>query len=134
MNCPNCEKKLRVKYITYDYSKKCGIPGTYIKNVRQFKCKDCDEVYTDLGDHQELNYQIVAVLLGADQLNRNHIKFIRTEIFDMTVGEFAKLIKTLPAHIKDLEAKKTSLIPEISRRIQTELFKKTQRPTIRLIL
>ena len=133
MNCPNCEKKLRAKYITYDYSEKCGIPGTYIKNVRQFKCKECNEIYTDLGDHQELNYQIAEVLLGADQLNRNHIKFIRTEIFEMSVEAFAKLIKTVPSHIRDLERKKTTLIPEISKRIQTELFKKTQRATIRLI-
>ncbi len=130
MKCLKCDKKLRAKYVDYDYSDKCGIPGTTLTNIKQYTCKKCEETYHDLGSHEEINRMIADILLDQSEVQRNQIKFIREQIFKMSYFEFGELTKINPQMIKDLESKRKTLNKENSEKILTALFVKTQRPTI----
>lgn len=130
MKCLKCDKKLRSKYVDFDYSDTCGIPGTTLSNIKQYTCKACDETYHDLGSIDEINQMISEILLNQKELNRNQIKFIRTHIFDMTYFQFGKLTELNPQTIKRLENHTLDLTKRDSQKIQNALFMKTQRTKI----
>ena len=130
MKCLKCDKKLRAKYVDFDYSDTCGIPGTNLSNIKQYTCEKCDETYHDLGSIDEINQMISDILLNQKELNRNQIKFIRTHIFDMTYFQFGELTEINPQTIKRLEGHTLDLTKKDSQKIQNALFAKTQRPKV----
>jgi len=130
MKCPKCDKKLRAKYVSFDYSEKSGIPGCILENIKQYTCKKCDETYHDLGSIDEINMMIGNILLGSSVLTRQQVKFIRSHIFKMSYFEFGKILKTNPQHLRDVENHRKILSKELIKIIQDELLKKTYRPTI----
>ena len=128
MNCQKCNKKLRAKYITFDYSEKCGIPEVTIDNVKQYTCKKCNEIYHDLGSVDEINQQLSNILLDFKSLTPAQARFVRSDIFQMNHAEFAKLIGTTAKHIRDVETYRMKFSKHLSKEIQNLLFRKTQRP------
>lgn len=130
MKCPKCSKRLRAKYIKYDYSDKSGIANCILENVKEYTCKKCDETYIDLGSVDEINQQISNILLEFDVLTRGQLKFIRQQIFKMNYFEFAKVIDSSPQFIRELESHKRILGVPISEKIKLALFEKTQSASI----
>lgn len=130
MKCPGCDKKLRAKYVDFDYSDKCGIKGTILSDIKEYTCRVCNENYHDLGSIDEINHMIGDILLNAFPLESSHIKFIRTEIFNMTYFQFAKIIQCDPDLIRDVESRGAKVTKRFRDSVKLQLLKKIKTPRI----
>lgn len=134
MKCARCDSKRPIKAvpIQYDYYKKSGIDGCFI-TAKQYACKKCNNIVIDLGDHQEINNAIAEVLIGAECLTRQMIKFIRIQYFDESSFVFAKRLGTNPTVYKEIEDYKRPITQLVSDIVQEQLVKKLiEKPKLKI--
>lgn len=130
MKCPKCEKVLRGKKDSYDYSDK-SFEGVSI-DCKKYECKKCKNTFYDLGDDDDINRQICDLLLQQKTLQRKQLKYIIEQVFDESIFQFAKRIKTNPTHLKGLINSKKILSQELSDKISEKIYLKFKTPTITL--
>ncbi len=130
MKCPKCEKVLKGKKASYDYSAQ-SFDGVSI-DCKKYECKKCKEVFFDLGDDHDIHTQICDLLLQQKTLQRKQLKFIIEQVFDESVFQFAKRIKTNPTHLKELINSRKILSQELSDKICEKIYLKFKTPTITL--
>ena len=125
MKCTSCTnpKSLKAKKIQFDYSQKCGIPGCFI-TAREYTCPKCNEVITDLGDHEEVNRAIGEELVQAVCLTRAMCKYVRVQFFDESTFEFAKRIGQNPSVYGEIESHKRPMTELISYLVQEQIMKR----------
>jgi len=135
MKCTRCDAKRPIKAvpIEYDYSKQSGITGCSI-TAKEYTCKKCGNIVIDLGDHDEVNKAIAEVLIGAECLTRQMIKFIRIQYFDESPFVFAKRLGTNPTVYKEIEDYKRPMTQLVSDIVQEQLVKKMlHKPKLKIV-
>lgn len=132
MKCIKCEKPIKGKRYSFDYSEKCGVAGVVIDSAKKYDCKHCGESFIDVGTVDEINEEISLILLTIEHLTRHHLKFIRNHVFGENYFQFAQRIGFNPQYLKDVENLKRPLSREFSDILKTTLFSKYQRKKIKI--
>lgn len=128
MNCPHCDLKLRGKKTDYDYSNK-SFDGLIIQ-CKKYYCKKCIKEFIDLGCDHELKKQIAESILSQPEINRGQLRYIIEQIFELSVFEFSKLIKSNPSYINDIMKRFRPLSQDLSDTIMRQIFIKFKTPKI----
>lgn len=136
MKCPKCNntKKIKGTKFTYDYSKESGIKGCLIESAKKYTCKECKEIYFDLGDMDEVFKQMAIILCSAETLTRSHIKWIRKDYLKLTYFQFAKIVRKNPEYLKELELHKRPMTEEIQSIVQGHLARTLMTKNIKVNL
>jgi hypothetical protein len=135
MKCALCDydKRLKAKYVKYDFSKESGIDGCELSDVKQYTCPRCKNVFHHF-DMDDINKQIATILASAEALTRTHVKWIRTQFLGLDFWQFAKIVRTNPQYLKDLENHKRPMTKEIQDIVQNHLAKKLLTKKIKFII
>lgn len=135
MKCARCDSKKPIKAvkINFDYSEKSGIRGCLI-SASKYTCKKCGNQVVGLGSNEEVNQAIAEVLIGAEMLTRQMIKFIRVQYFDESPFQFAKRMSVNPSVYSEIENYKRPMSQLVSDLVQEQLVKKMiKKPPIKIV-
>ena len=118
MYCSMCEssKKLQSKTLKQYRYKESGLDNIILSGIKEFSCRDCEEIHYSYGNVEELHKLIASYLIKKDSiLSGKELKFLR-KYLGYSGAVFSKLIGYEAEHLSRLEHGK-AIIQEVFDRL-----------------
>ncbi|WP_319589174.1 hypothetical protein [uncultured Desulfobulbus sp.] len=119
-NCYQCDSsQIEVSMgVPYHYTQ-CGLDGVYLVGIKQYKCKECGEAYTEFPQIKQLHRAIGEDLCRKEEeLSGKEVIFFRKEM-RKNGKEFAMMLGIAAEHLSRIENGKKPISKTIDRLIRS---------------